>query len=484
MGLVRNIARNSLAMGAVQVAGQLSTFVLSIFLTNYLPDQYGVYTYAYSLAALVFILADFGLGFQMVVEVAPDHSRASQHLTNTIFLRGVLGAISLAVTFIIIAVDQPPAEVTFAILIIAIATAFNWLTMTFNSILTAFEQMHYVLYTNLVERFFTVSAAIVMLVLGFGLEAVVLVVLAGSIINAALSYLVSKRYVCVPAKRVDVRGSVRQFRRAVPYAMSGLLQSSLYSLNAVLIWQIIMWSGGPLSDAVTSNGYYTLAFNMVVVLVSVPTVLMNALLPVISRLYRTSTDLARLTQQKTMKYMFALGLPIAVGGVFLAPDIILLFYPASFLPSAEVFRILIPTVAISFFGVGIGSVLASAGLIRLSTVATGLGAGVNVALCLALIPLWGERGAAVAFTLGFLTISAAACYYMATRVFKVNLTDILLKPTVAVAGMALALYVLPDLGLFPSMGVGMVVYFVLLFALRAIDKEDREILVRILNKEA
>ncbi|NLK25940.1 MAG: flippase [Euryarchaeota archaeon] len=484
MGLVRSIARNSLSMGMVQVAGQLSTFILSIFLTNYLPDQYGIYTYAFSLSALIFILADFGLGFQMVVEVAPDHSRASQHLTNTIFLRGILGAISFVATVLIVLIGNPPPEVSFAIIIIAMATAFNWITMTFNSILTAFEQMHYVLYTNLVERIFTVSVAIALLTLGFGLEVIVMVVLVGSIINVILSYLVSKRYVCVPARGVNIRMALQQLKRAVPYALSGLLQSSLYSLNAVLIWNIIMWNGGSITDAVASNGFYTLAFNLVIVLVSVPTVLMNALLPVISRLYQTSTDLTRLTQQKTMKYMFTLGIPIAVGGIFLAPDIILLFYPETFLPSANVFRALIPTVAISFFGVGIGSVLASAGLIRLSTIATGVGALVNVSLCFTLIPYFREVGAAVAFTLGFFSISMMAFYFLSTRVFRVNLADILLKPLVAVAGMALVLFVLPGLGLFPAMAIGAVTYFFLLFALRTIDEEDRKILVRILNREA
>ena len=484
MGLVRNVARNSLAMGTVQIASQLSTFVLSIFLTMYLPEQYGTYTYAFSLSALVFILADFGLGFQMVVEVAPDHRRASQHLTNTIFLRGLLGVAALVVTFIIIAVDQPPQQVAFAILIIALSTAFNWITMTFNSILTAFESMHYVMYTNLVERVFTVSAAIAMLALGFGLEAVVLVVLAGSVLNVALSYLVTRRFVCVPARKVDVKGAFSQLKRATPYALSGLMQTSLYSLNAVLLWQIVLRMGGTTLDASVTTGYYTLAFNMVVVLVSVPTILMTALLPVISRLYHSSTDLAKLTQQKTMKYMFALGLPIAIGGMFLASDIILLFYPDEFAPAADVFRVLILSVAVSFFGVGIGSVLASASLIRLSTVAAGIGALVNVVLCLALIPMFREIGAAMAFTAAFFTVSAMALFFMSTRVFKVNLADILLKPIVAASGMAVVLLVLPELNLFLSIAIGAGVYFFLLFAVRAIDKEDREILVRILNKGA
>ncbi len=50
--------------------------------------------------------------------------------------------------------------------------------------------------------------------------------------------------------------------------------------------------------------------------------------------------------------------------------------------------------------------------------------------------------------------------------------------------MAVVLLVLPELNLFLSIAIGAGVYFFLLFAVRAIDKEDREILVRILNKGA
>ena len=484
MGLVRSVARNSLAMGTVQVAAQVSTFILSIFLTTYLPSEYGVYTYAFSLSALVFILADFGLGFQMVVEVAPNHNIASQYLTNTIFLRGILGLAALVVMSVLILIQNPPPVVSYAIIIIAMATAFNWITMTFNSIMTAFESMQYVLYTNLVERVFTVSMAIAMLVLGFGLEAVVLVVLVGSILNVALSFLVTRRYVCRPFRKVDLGMVRRQFKGAIPYAAIGLLQTSLYSLNAVLIWQAITWTGGSYLDASSSTGMYTLAFNMVVVLVSVPTILMTALLPVISRLYKASTDLARLTQQKTMKYMFALGLPIAVGGVFLAQDIILFFYDPQFVGAADVFQILVPVVAVSFFGVGIGSVLASAKMIHLSTLGAGVGAGINVLLCLLLIPLFKEEGAAVAFTMAYLGITVTGYYFLTTRVFKINITDILLKPLVAVAGMAMVLYFLPDVHLFIALGIGAATYFLLLFAVRALDKEDKDILIRILNKGA
>jgi len=484
MGLVRSVAKNTLAMGSAQFASQISTFILSIFLQYYLSNEYGVYSYAFSLASLIFILSDFGLGFQMVVKVAPRLEIAPRYLTNTILLRGILGSIGMLITLAVVLVSGLPAYVSWAIMIIALATAFNWISMTFTSMMTAFEKMHYVLYTSLVERCFTVAVAIGMLMLGYGLGTVVMVVLTGSVLYMALSFVVTSRYVVKPARRPSLKEAREQLRTGVPFALTGVMQTSMYSLNAVLIWNLIMWFNGSTELAAHDTAVYNLGFNLVVALIAVPTILISALMPVISRLYQTSTDLTRLTQQKVMKYMFTLGLPITVGGILLAEKIITLLYAPEFWDSSAVFRLLVPAIAINYFGTGIGSVLASADRIRLNTMASTTGAIVNAVLCLALIPFLGATGGAIAFSLACLGMTGSALYFMSKHVFKVDLADILARPILAAAGMGAVLILLPGLSLIPSLLIGAGAYFVLLYIVGALDKEDKEILVKILKKGA
>jgi O-antigen/teichoic acid export membrane protein len=310
MGLVRNVTKNALAIGLVQLLAQISTFILSIFLARYLgSENYGAYTLAFSLTSLVFLIADFNLGFQMVVEVAPNKELAPQHLTNTLFLRVILGGVALAVTFVIVVAEKQPAAVSYAIMIIAFATAFNWLNQAFNAMYTSYERMHLTLLTSSIERIFTVTTAIVMVVLGFGLDVVVLVVLAGSILQFVTGYLICSRLVVRPARRPVLRQAARQLKGAVPYAMMNVFITSLYSINAVLVSLILVWDGGGYSAALTATGMYNLSFNMVTALIAIPNVLIISLLPVISRMYRNSVSMTQLMQQKVMKYMFALGLP-------------------------------------------------------------------------------------------------------------------------------------------------------------------------------
>jgi O-antigen/teichoic acid export membrane protein len=303
-------------------------------------------------------------------------------------------------------------------------------------------------------------------------------------LNVLLSLLITSRFIVRPARRPDRTRARRQLRTALPYAMAGVMITTLYSVNAVLVMNLALWSGTDSLVAAHSTAVYNLGFNLVIALTAVPTILITALLPVISRLYKTSTDLTRLTQQKVMKYMFALGLPITVGGIILSDQIIQFIYAETFWDSAPVFQIMLPVIAITYFGTGIGSVLASANRIRLNTIAATIGAAVNAALCFVLIPFYGAVGAALAFTVAYLSITSIGLYFLSHYVFKVNLVDILLKPMVAAAGMGLVLLFLPNLGLFVSLMVGTAAYFALFFAIGALDKQDKEILIKILKKEA
>jgi O-antigen/teichoic acid export membrane protein len=482
MGIVRSVAKNSLAMGLVQIIGQISTLVLAVFLSRNLGADYTSYTSAFSVATVLFILADFGLGFQMVVEVAPAKHLAPRYLTNTLLLRAALSAVALAATAVFVLVEGLPAEVAYAYLIIALSTVFNWFAQTFASMFTAFERMHYVLMTSLVERLFTVSLSILLVLAGLGLGAVVLVVLAGSLLNLVLSYLVCARLIVRPAPSLDIAGTKAQFKDALTYAINSALTSSLYALNGFLVLTMVMGMYG-LDAGELANTEFSVAFNLVVSLIAIPTVFRMALLPTISRLYHSSMDLAKLTQQKVMKYMFALGLPLTVGGFILSDKIIALFFP-NYPASAAVFRVLIPVIAIAFFGTGMTSVLASAKLMRLNTISTVIGAAVNLLLCIALIPLTGAAGAAFAFTVSTFATNLISLYYLEKRIFKVDLADIVVRPMMAAVGMAAVLLLIPQADFFVSLVVGAGTYFILLFAVKTFGRDDTDIFKKVLNKGA
>ncbi len=470
-----------MAMALVQLISQASTLILSIVLNASLMEDYNTYTSAFSVANVLFLLADLGLGLKLVVDVAPNKSIAPQKLNTILLLRGMMGGLAILMTLALVLLQQMPSKVALAYMVIALSTAFSWIAQTFSAMFTAYERMYYVLMTSLVERAFTVTLAIVLVLMGFGLETVVLVVLSGSMLYVVLSYVVCSRFIVRPSRGVDLKQAMRELKEAAPFAINVGLVSTFYALNGFLLLSIIWGMNGREAGELANTLFY-IAFNLVAALINVPTVFKQALLPVIARLYSSSPEMTGLAQQKLMKYMYSMGLPLTLGGMILADDIIGLLY-ADRTGSIIVLQVLLPVLAISYFGTGQGSLLAAAKLMHLSTISSSVGAALNFAVCIMTIPFLGPVGAALAFTLATLITNAIQYYFVYTRVVKLRIITIIGRPTLAGIGMAAVLLLLPDLNLFLAVGLGFLVYVALLFVFKAIDDEDKDIMKRVFKKD-
>ncbi|MDW5562307.1 MAG: polysaccharide biosynthesis C-terminal domain-containing protein [Methanomassiliicoccus sp.] len=476
------MAKNSLAMGMVQFVSQVSTLILAMVLNIKLGKAYADYTAAFSLVTVLFLIADLGLGTKMVIDVARNREIASKKLTSILFIRGTLGFTAVVMTLAFVVFSKPPSEAAFAYIIVALSTALGWMAQTFTSMFTAFEKMYYVFMTYLVERMFTVPVSIALVYLGYGLETVVLVLLIGNILYVALSYVVCTRLIVQPSRELNLKDVKNDLKGCAPFAINVALVSTLYSINAFLLLSIV-WGMADYDAGAAASNTYTIAFGLVAALIAVPTVFRTALLPVITRLFGSSKEMTKLAQQKIMKYMYSLGLPMTLGGMVLADEIINLLFPGH-PESAVVLQILLPVLAISYFGTGQGSLLAAADLMHLSTISSVAGAVTNLAICFLAIPIWGPSGAALAFTAATLVTNVISHYYMSRRVVHLRVTDIILKPTMAGAGMTLVLLIIPGNNLFLSIVVGMVAYFGLLYLLKAIDQDDIDIFRKALKKGA
>jgi O-antigen/teichoic acid export membrane protein len=471
-------------MGMVQFISQVGTLILAVVLSDktHLGSDYATYTSAFSVATVLFMIVDLGLGTKMVIDIAPNRAIAGKKLTSILFIRGTMSLVAIVLTIAYIIIQHPPAEVTFAYVIIALSTGLSWIAQTFTSMFTAFEKMHYVLMTSMVERAFTVSTAIALVILGYGLEVVVMVVLTGSILYAILSYLVCARLIVKPSKELSIKEVREDLRGSAPFAINVALVSTLYAINGFLLLSIITGMDG-LDAGQLANAQYYIAFNLVVSLIAVPTVFRTALLPVITRLLGSSKEMTKLAQQKVMKYMYSLGLPMTLGGIVLADEIIDLLFP-EYPESAVVLRILLPVLAISYFGTGQGSLLAAAKLMHLSTVSSAAGAVSNLIICFLAIPIWGPSGAALAFTVATLITNIISHFYMSKRVVHLKVSEIVIRPTLAGLGMTAVLLIFPLDNLFLSIAVGAAAYLALLIVLRVVDQEDIEIFRKAMKKGA
>jgi len=183
----------------------------------------------------------------------------------------------------------------------------------------------------------------------------------------------------------------------------------------------------------TAVGFYSVAYTLSEASCVVPSMLIAALFPVLSRLHRTSKMSFRDTCAQSMRYLLYLALPMAFFVTLWAKPIVPLLYGASFGPSVAALQILIWAAAIMYVTQVLGNAFLAANLQKLNMKLMGFQAALNIGLNVFLIPAYSYFGASIA------TVAAVACvlpldlFFLARNGFALGFRGASLPPFFALA---------------------------------------------------
>jgi len=163
------------------------------------------------------------------------------------------------------------------------------------------------------------------------------------------------------------------------------------------------------------------------------------LFPVLARAFASDARAAGALVARSLRLAAIVAPPIGVGGAFLAGPIIELLFGPAYMASAPVLQILAWSASLVILRGIYHQAFTAAGRQRLDLACAGTATGVNVALNLAFIPIWGVLGAALATVSSELLWLTLASFFFARRVAPVPLVAALGPPVVAAAAMAGAL---------------------------------------------
>ena len=141
-------------------------------------------------------------------------------------------------------------------------------------------------------------------------------------------------------------------------------------------------------------GFYALGYRVVELLGVLPAIVMTSVFPLMSRYLHENRDLARRTLDAAADLFVALGLPLAAGGLVVAPQLVRLIGGDDFEGAADTLRILLFAGALAFVS-GLFGMTLIAGDRQRSALRLALAALVlNVPLNFALVPSLGIDAAA------------------------------------------------------------------------------------------
>ena len=231
-----------------------------------------------------------------------------------------------------------------------------------------------------------------------------------------------------------------------------------------------------------STGLYKSAYNIIYVFSTFFVVYQSVIFPIMSKFFKQSQDLLKITFELSVKYLLLIILPLCIGIFFYASPLVDLIYTSQYSLSAGPVQILIWTVIFLFVN-GAASTLLNAINKEFTVTKVYIVAAIfNVILNLILIPLFDYNGAAMATVLSEILITILVFYHIFKTDYKpgIGLLGIVIKLIIATIILAIVLYYI-NVSMWLAIPIGLIVYLISLFVVRVIDDNDKYIINELLK---
>jgi O-antigen/teichoic acid export membrane protein len=461
------VARNTLAQAAgkavILAAGAVSIAVT----TRYLGAAgYGRFALALALLQALGVLADAGLVAVVVRESSRAPARTAQLVGNALAMRLVLGVLVVALAAAASGLPGYGPDVRTAVLIASVPFAFGIVSSSLAAIFQVRLQLGRGALADAVGRVAGLGALLAVVAADLGFEAVV----ASMAVGAAVTLVVTAAF-ALRLVRVRLAAERTVWRElalaAVPLGLTLAVAEIYFRADTFIL---------ALSRPAAEVGHYSLAYRLYELLGMLPAMVMASVYPLLSRQLAEDRAAAERTLRATARAFFAFGVPLAVGGLVIAPELARLAGGDEFSAAADPLRLLLCAAALAYLSGLFGYALIAGGRERstlwLSLAALALNLGLNVALA----PAYGATASA-AIAVGSEALLLAGGWLLVRR--QLGLLPAVPRAwavALAAAVMAAAIWPLRERTPALTVPLGAAVYGGVLWALGGVDKRTLEAL--------
>ncbi|MFA6391398.1 MAG: flippase [Patescibacteria group bacterium] len=474
------IARNTTLLTGAFIFQKVLSFFYFAYISRQLgSDSIGKYVWALSFAGIFALFIEFGLGPVLTREISRDYEKAKDYLSSVLGIKILFSGI-VALAIILSAIAMGRDALTMQVIYVAVAIVIlDSFTFSFYAIFRAYQKLHFEAIGLTIYQIIIVGAGIAGVVFGLSIRGVVGAVLLGSIFNFtySLCLIIYKAKLHLRIKW-DKKIVGTLLKIAIPFAIAGIFFKVNNEIDKVLL-------GVMAGDKYV--GWYSIASKFNMSLTFIPGAVATSFYPAMSRYFVTSkNDLAH-TFEKAMIYLMGVSLPIATGSFVLAERIILKLYGPAFSASIIAFQIIISGLVFVFLNYPIGNFLNACNKQKINSINMGIATAINIILNVILIPKHTYIGASIAavvsavvlILLGMPWVGKIAPYnkkLLFTKFIKLLFSSV---------AMGILLYLLKDdLSILLLMPIGILIYVILIFAIKAVSVKDlKAVLLSVFKKK-
>lgn len=469
----KTIARNTGILFVSETLTRMLAFLLVIFMARFLGDaETGKYFFAVSYISIFQVAADFGITTLMFRDVAADRKNTKKYFSNILALKLVLLFVVLILSLIVFYMLNPSAEIMYVIFLTSLYFFLVGMIHPFNILFNSYEKLEYYAIVTVSQSVIAAVAGVFLLLSGFGLVEVLYALIFSYCISLIVAVVIARAKFLKFSLEFDVQFWKNILIKSLPFWMTGIFMIIYSAVDTLML---------KLYKDYSVIGLYSVALKLVESLNFIPFVLIGAVFPAMAILHYGSNEVLSRLYNKTFYYMLVLAIPIAFGASILAERIIFFFYGGEYLGSTFALQVLIWSAALLFVNFLIGYLLNAIQKAHLFTAAAGISLIANIILNFILIPLFPSyEGAAFSLVISQFINFLILYYFAAQNSYAADLT-LVLKPLIASAVMAAAVYYLGFLHLLILIPLGMLLYFSVLFLIGGIGKQEITLLKGIVN---
>jgi O-antigen/teichoic acid export membrane protein len=470
-GLRQRAATNTATLMAGTVVSRLAALVAVGYLARrFEAEGLGAYNLTIAFTAVFALLADLGMSIYVTRETAarPDEAR-------DILRRGALGSFGCGIAAFALCnaiawVAGYDDELRRWILIASVATLLGPAVLP-QALLQARLQGGQVAALMLAAQAMAIGAVAFVIATERGIETYIVLQALINLVYAGLVVAVARapRYYRGRFTPEELRAGLRMVVRAAPLGAVAVIALVHTRLDTFILSVI---------SGERSVGFYSSAWKLSELLHFVPGAVGASVAPIVARQIDLRRDTVVQGLRIAFRYLALLGIPLLVGALVLAEPLLELVYGPGFEPAADPYRVLmLGEVSYFFGGVAAATLVGMRGVRELIVIQAVTLPG-NALACLIFLPRYDYQAAAW-ITLGAELVTTGYLVAVVSRRLEVGAGLLpfgaAAQAILASLPMAGAVLLLDELSVLARVAVGAVVYGVGLVTMRAVGRDELEI---------
>ena len=437
-------------------------------------NNYGIFGFATSLTGILMIITDMGLNNHVVRHIATNYESAPKYLGNAMPLKSIFGLGTIIITLVILIVMKSNEIVVIVTLLFTLEVIIKSFIGLIDGSFQAFEEGKYQGIGNLILHILLLIFILIAIFTDLGILGIAISYIIANLIAFAFEYYILTKNIVKPKFEIDVEFYKKITIIALPFAVTGLLYTIYYSIDIVMLTNIV-------GDYAT--GIYNAAYKLISVLTLFYSVYLAVIFPVMSKFFKNDESMLLISFEKSVKYLMLITIPLAMATMIYSTDLIQFIYGYDYDAASSVLSILIWTVCLLFINGAANTVLNASYREVTLTKIYAIAAIFNIILNFFMIPQFSYNGAAITTVLSdilILIMQSYVIYKLGHRPNKKLYSD-LVKIIIGSGILGILLYFL-KLNMWVALPVGIIIYFAIIYLLKVFDNDDKYIIKEILGK--